>query len=63
MRVDQLFKKMDWKLVVAVVALLVAIFAGTFWRRADVVFDERAVEIPLSDALEPVTKPPLEPTA
>jgi len=44
-------RKIDWKLVVGVTALLVAIFAGTFWRRADVVFDQRAVEIPLSEPL------------
>ncbi|MGC2831568.1 MAG: hypothetical protein WB994_18170 [Candidatus Acidiferrum sp.] len=46
--------KIDWKLVVAVVALLIAIlgfFGGGVWRTSDVVFDIRAVEIPLSDAL------------
>ena len=37
--------------MVAIIALVIAIFAGAFWRRADVVFDERAVEIPLSDPL------------
>lgn len=44
-------RKIDWKLVVAITALVVAIFAGAFWRRADVVFDQRAVEIPLSEPL------------
>jgi hypothetical protein len=43
--------KIDWKLVVAIIALLVAIFAGIFWHRADVIFDHRAVEIPLSEPL------------
>jgi hypothetical protein len=46
--------KIDWKLVVAIVALLIAIlsfFGGGVWRTSDVVFDIRAVEIPLSDAL------------
>jgi hypothetical protein len=44
-------RQVDWKLVVAVLAFLVSVFAGAFWRRADVVYDKRAVEIPLSDPL------------
>jgi hypothetical protein len=46
--------KIDWKLIVAIVALLIAIFGffgGGIWRTSDVVFDKRAVEIPLSDSL------------
>src|SRR5258708_28740185 len=46
--------KIDWRLVVAIVALIVAIlsfFGGSWWRTSDVVFDKRAVEIPLSDSL------------
>jgi hypothetical protein len=43
--------KPDWKLIIAIVALIISIFAGAFWRRADVVFDKRSVEIPLSDQL------------
>jgi hypothetical protein len=46
--------KIDWRLVVAIVALLIAIFGffgGGIWRTSDVVFDKRAVEIPLSDSL------------
>ena len=47
--------KIDWRLVVAIVALIVAIlsfFGGSWWRTSDVVFDKRAVEIPLSDTLK-----------
>jgi hypothetical protein len=46
--------KIDWRLVVAIVALIVAIlsfFGGSWWRTSDIVFDKRAVEIPLSDSL------------
>jgi len=43
--------KIDWKLIVAIVALIASIFAGTFWRTPDIVFDKRAAEIPLSDPL------------
>ena len=46
--------KIDWRLVVAIVALIVAIlgfFGGSWWRTSDVVYDKRAVEIPLSDSL------------
>ena len=43
--------RIDWKLLIAITALIVSIFAGTVWRRPDVVFDKRAVEIPLSDPL------------
>jgi len=46
--------KIDWRLVVAIVALIVAILSfvgGSWWRTSDVVFDKRAVEIPLSDSL------------
>jgi hypothetical protein len=46
--------KLDWKLIIAIIALAVSItgvFAGSFWRRTDVVFDKRSVEIPLSDSL------------
>ena len=48
------YRAIDWKLITAIAALTVAIvgvFGGALWRRADVVFDKRAVEIPLSDAL------------
>lgn len=44
-------RKIDWKLIVAIAALILSIFAGTLWRIPDVVFDKRAVEIPLSDPL------------
>jgi hypothetical protein len=48
-------RKLDWKLIVAIIAFIIGpflgIFAGTLWRRADVVFDKRSVEIPLSDPL------------
>jgi hypothetical protein len=47
--------KIDWRLVVAVTALIVAIlgfFGGSWWRTSDVVFDDRAVRIPLSDSLK-----------
>jgi hypothetical protein len=43
--------RLEASLVVALIALVVSIFAGSFWHRPDVVFDKRAVEIPLSDAL------------
>jgi len=44
-------RPIDWKLIVAVVALFISVFAGSFWRTPDIVFDKRAVEIPLSDPL------------
>jgi integrase len=44
-------KKIDWRLATAIIAIILAFLAGSIWRRADVVFDERAVEIPLSDPL------------
>lgn len=44
-------RKIDWRLITAIVALAVSLFAGNFWHRADIVYDKRAVEIPLSDAL------------
>lgn len=46
--------KVDWKLVVAIAALSIAtigFFGGGVWRTSDIVFDIRAVEIPLSDSL------------
>jgi hypothetical protein len=44
-------KRIDWRLTVAIIAIILTFFAGSIWRRADVVFDSRAVEIPLSDPL------------
>jgi len=47
-------RKLDWKLIVAIVAVFISIsglFVSNFWRRADIVFDKRSVEIPLSDSL------------
>lgn len=46
--------RIDWRLVVAIIALGIAIlsfFGGSLWRTSDVVYDQRAVEIPLSDSL------------
>jgi hypothetical protein len=50
-------QKLDWKLIVAIIALaasIISILGGSFWRRADVVFDKRSVEIPLSDSLRKI---------
>ena len=44
-------KRIDWRLIVAIVALVISVFAGSFWRVPDIVFDKRPVEIPLSDPL------------
>jgi hypothetical protein len=44
-------RKIDWRLIITVIALFAAVFAGSLWRRTDIVFDSRAVEIPLSDSM------------
>jgi hypothetical protein len=46
--------KIDWKLILAIISLPIAVLGflgGGIWRTSDVVFDKRAVEIPLSDSL------------
>jgi hypothetical protein len=44
-------RKIDLRVIIPLIGLVAAIFAGSLWRRSDVVFDSRAVEIPLSDSM------------